>query len=133
VHVIIVWTPTTLPMSGYSDRTDSERESLANNFIELALKFCQSIEKQGHWADFIEPLSGVPYINRVNANSVFVPTDMGSALDIDIVDVGCCQVMRHPQWKVRAFFSMMVSTAPLEMIIKGIQDIASTSVTEEVH
>ncbi|EFA77075.1 hypothetical protein PPL_09828 [Heterostelium album PN500] len=128
IHLILVWTPTTLPMSGYSDRTDVEREQVANT-VTLASKICKSIsdnnnnnsDSVSYWSDFIDPLSGVPYLNRENVNSIFIPTDMGVPLGIDIIDVGCCQVMRHPEWRVRALFSMIVTNAPIEIISNAIK------------
>eukprot|EP01132_Coremiostelium_polycephalum_P002875 gene2875-3573_t len=124
LHFIVCWTPTTLPMSGFSSATDEERESVASKFIGYATQFCNTVKNEyGHWADFIDPLSGVPYLNRDNANAVFVPTDAGVSLGVDIVDVGCCQVMKHPIWKVRAFFSVIVTTAPLDIISNSLHSI----------
>ncbi|EGC28855.1 hypothetical protein DICPUDRAFT_43706 [Dictyostelium purpureum] len=123
LYLILCWRQTKLPMSGFSSATDEEREEKSLFFIETASNFCNIVKENGYWSDFIDPLSGVPYINRDNANSVFVPTDSVQMMGIDIIDVGCCQVMIHPTWKVRSFFSIMISTAPFEIIDNSLHQI----------
>ncbi|KAN0014712.1 hypothetical protein ACTFIU_001030 [Dictyostelium citrinum] len=116
LYLIICWSQTNLPMSGFSSAVDEERELRSNIFVDVATKVCDNIKQKGYWSDFIDPLSGVPYLNRENANSVFVPTESVQLMDIEIVDVGCCQVIIHPIWKVRAFFSILISTAPFDVL-----------------
>ncbi|EGG24394.1 hypothetical protein DFA_06544 [Cavenderia fasciculata] len=120
LYVVMFWFKTDLPMSGYSDKTETERETQASKFAILGNSISTSIIDKGYWSDFIDPMSGIPSLTRENANAIFVPSEHGHSLGIEIVDVGCCQVMVHPLWKVRAFFSMVVASAPLDVILDSV-------------
>ncbi|KAF2076734.1 hypothetical protein CYY_001991 [Polysphondylium violaceum] len=120
LYMIISWIPTKLPMSGFSSATEDEREEKSLMFIQNATKICKYIQEKNYWCDFIDPLTGVPHIKRENANSVFVPTESVPYMNIEIIDVGCCQVMVHPKFKVRSFFSVIVSTAPFKILDEAI-------------
>lgn len=48
-------------MRMWSNDVDCEREQLLEKFVITAKKMCSYLQKNGYWADFVDPSSGRPY------------------------------------------------------------------------
>lgn len=48
-------------MRMWSNDTDCEREQLLEKFVMTAKRMCSYLQKNGYWADFVDPSSGRPY------------------------------------------------------------------------
>lgn len=47
-------------MSTWNNEVDEERENLIKLFVNTAQELCSFIEKEGYFADYIDPSSGRP-------------------------------------------------------------------------
>lgn len=47
-------------MATWNEQVDNEREVLIKKFVDSAQELCNLLEKEGFWADFIDPSSGRP-------------------------------------------------------------------------
>ena len=66
--------------------------ALAVQFVEFAQEVCSRLEARGHWADYIDPCSGLPMVHR-GTNSVYGEVAALSALlGYRTQNAGCCKV-----------------------------------------
>jgi len=101
-------------MGEWSDETDREREELINNFISTATAICESLQQDEHWADFIDPTSGKPYLGPFTKATLFETDERYSHLGFTIDDLGCCKVIRHKIWGTHAFVGSIFCDASLD-------------------
>ena len=94
--IIPTWQKTTNDMSSYSDKVEDERDQKSSKvtillkvynfqFIAFSRLLCEEIISTGHWADFIDPTSGLPVSIIVHlsplkflgerSNSVYMETE----------------------------------------------------------
>jgi hypothetical protein len=51
-------------------KVDDEKDRLLEQFVAWSSRICQKLITQGHWADYIDPCSGLPMIHSEN-NQVY--------------------------------------------------------------
>ena len=60
-----------------SEAVDAEKDALLERFFAFARAACDALAAQGHWADYIDPCSGLPVrITRITAHSGVVMSHM---------------------------------------------------------
>lgn len=59
-------------MATWNEQVDNEREILLNKFVDTAQELCSVFEKEGCWADFIDPSSGRPVNKNFLRNKIFL-------------------------------------------------------------
>ncbi|KAF3842691.1 hypothetical protein F7725_001540, partial [Dissostichus mawsoni] len=84
--VVTVTQKTKNDMTSWSAEVEQEREQTLNKFVEGAKEICYALQREGFWADFIEPSSGLATDDRYRH------------LGFQIEDLGCCRVIRHSLW-----------------------------------
>ncbi|XP_077584949.1 metabolism of cobalamin associated Db [Stigmatopora nigra] len=117
VTVITVTHKTKNDMTGWSSRVDEERAYLLDKFVEGAKKICLILQKEGFWADFIDPSSGLAFYGPYTNNTLFETDDRYRHLGFQIEDLGCCRVIRHPLWGTHAFVGIIFNNAPSDSLI----------------
>jgi len=118
--VVVVWQPTTNSMANYYRETELEREEKAAKFIEWASNICSRLQEKGHWADFVDPLTGEPHLGK-KGGSIFIDTEAGIHLfGFSVLDVGCCKVLEHPVLKTKAFPSVLCTLAPRHLFVEAL-------------
>lgn len=101
-------------MSSWSEDTEEEREKLTEYFVETAKEICRRIRSQGHWADFVDPTSGRPYLGDYTPATFFETDCRYRQFGFTIEDLGCCKVLRHHKWGTHCFVGSIFTNAPLE-------------------
>lgn len=72
-------------------------------FVDCSIKICEQLNGMGHWAEFIDPMSGSPYYGP-HTNATFFETDERYRhLGFRIEDLGCCRVISHRTWGTRMY------------------------------
>jgi len=99
-------------MSAWSERMEAERDELTKHFIDNAMNVCETLKNQGHWADFIDPSSGRPYLGPFTNSTLFETDERYARLGMRIEDMGCCRVVSHPLWGAHAFIGTIFTDAP---------------------
>lgn len=100
-------------MSAWSYDVEMEREELLETFMYGAMEICNALQKNGFWADFIDPSTGRPF-NGPHTNASFCETDERyRRLGFQIEDLGCCKVIRHSLWGTHAYVSCLFTNAPI--------------------
>ncbi|XP_028292206.1 metabolism of cobalamin associated Db [Gouania willdenowi] len=110
-------------MKSWSAEVDQERELLLDKFIDGAKEICYALHREGFWADFIDPSSGLAFFGSYTNNTLFETDDRYRYLGFQMEDLGCCRVIRHSLWGTRAFVGTIFTNAPSNAVtMEKLQD-----------
>lgn len=110
--VVTVSQKTQNDMMSWCDDVEQEREQMLDKFVDGAKEICYSLQREGFWADFIDPSSGLPFFGSYTNNTLFETDDRYRHLGFQIEDLGCCRVIRHSIWGTHVFVGTIFTNAP---------------------
>lgn len=92
---------------------DVEKDRLLEQFVKFARAVAADLTTAGHWADYIDPCSGMPGLSRAGS-SIFSEVDcFEMLLHYTVSNTGCCKVIHHPVWGSAVYPASIVALAPL--------------------
>uniref|UniRef100_A0A3P8U4G8 Metabolism of cobalamin associated Db n=1 Tax=Amphiprion percula TaxID=161767 RepID=A0A3P8U4G8_AMPPE len=100
--VVTVTQKTQNDMTSWCAEVEQEREQMLDKFVDGAKEICYALQREGFWADFIDPSSGL----AVRCQSLCV-----------VRDLGCCRVIRHSLWGTHVFVGTIFTNAPPSNVI----------------
>ncbi|RNA13462.1 methylmalonic aciduria and homocystinuria type D mitochondrial [Brachionus plicatilis] len=110
-------------MATWNDLVDNEREVLIKKFVDTAQELCSVFEKEGCWADFIDPSSGRPFKSPYSHATFYESDERYRKLGFEIIDYGCCKVISHHSWGTKTYVGCLLTTAsPDSQIVKALTD-----------
>ncbi|XP_035532589.1 metabolism of cobalamin associated Db [Morone saxatilis] len=115
--VVTVTQKTQNDMMSWSADVEQEREKMLDKFVDGAKEICYSLQREGFWADFIDPSSGLAFFGSYTNNTLFETDDRYRHLGFQIEDLGCCRVIRHSLWGTRAFVGTIFTNAPTSSLV----------------
>ncbi|CAN9498058.1 unnamed protein product [Ophioblennius macclurei] len=122
IMVVTVTQKTSNDMTAWSVKVEQEREHMLDKFIEGAKEICLALQREGFWADFIDPSSGLAFFGAYTNNTLFETDDRYRHLGFQIEDLGCCKVIRHSLWGTHVFVgSIFTNAPPSSQIMKRLQ------------
>lgn len=101
-------------MATWNDEVESERELIIGKFVDTALELCSLFEKEGFWADYIDPSTGQPYKSPFTHGTFYETDERYRKLGFEIEDNGCCKIIKHHEWGSRAYVGCILTTANLQ-------------------
>eukprot|EP00116_Pleurobrachia_bachei_P011160 sb/3471422/ len=109
----IFQTKTNCDMSVWSYDGSVEREKLGKQLITLFTEMREHLTGQGHWCDFVDPLSGMPYHNKTSTDILTeCDEDITSfSSSLDLVSIGCCRALQHSDWGFNVFVGVLFTDA----------------------
>ncbi|CAM9767233.1 unnamed protein product, partial [Chrysoparadoxa australica] len=100
-----------LDLVNLGDIVELEKDKLLNNFISFGAAICDRLESLGHWADYVDPCSGLPM--RTRSNKVYSEVEgMQLLLRYQVLNAGGCKVLLHPKWGSAVYPATLFTTAP---------------------
>ncbi|XP_061697611.1 cobalamin trafficking protein CblD-like isoform X2 [Syngnathoides biaculeatus] len=122
VTVVTVTQKTMNDMTTWCSAVEEERDHMLEKFIDGAKEICIILQREGFWADFIDPSSGLAFFGPYTNNTLFETDDRYRLLGFQIEDLGCCRVIRHPLWGAHAIVGLIFTNAPpSSRIIENVQ------------
>ncbi|XP_028249593.1 metabolism of cobalamin associated Db [Parambassis ranga] len=112
VMVVTVTQKTENDMTSWCMEVEQEREQMLDKFVDGAKEICSALQREGFWADFIDPSSGLAFFGMYTNNTLFETDDRYRHLGFQIEDLGCCRVIRHPLWGTHVFVGSIFTNAP---------------------
>ncbi|XP_069011308.1 LOW QUALITY PROTEIN: methylmalonic aciduria and homocystinuria type D homolog, mitochondrial-like [Embiotoca jacksoni] len=119
--VVTVTQRTQRDMTSWSAEVEQERDQMLDKFVDGAKEICCALQKEGFWADFIEPSSGLAFFGSYTNNTLFETDDRYRHLGFQIEDLGCCRVIRHSLWGTHVFVGTIFTNAPPSTLMKRIK------------
>ena len=123
VTVLNLTQQTEADQAAWNPEMEVERDRLTASFIQAATSICSTLQRCGHWADFVDPSSGRPYLGRFTNYTLFETDDAYRKMGFRIEDLGCCKVLQHATWGSKAFVGTIFTNAPMDSQI--VQDMIS--------
>ncbi|XP_068594738.1 metabolism of cobalamin associated Db [Brachionichthys hirsutus] len=122
VTVVTVTQKTQNDMTSWSSDVEEEREQLLDKFIAGAKQICCALQREGFWADFIDPASGLAFFGCYTNNTLFETDERYRHLGFQIEDLGCCRVIQHSLWGTHIFVGTIFTSAPpSSLVMKTLQ------------
>lgn len=98
------------------EKVEDEKDRLLRRFMAFAKEVCSVLQLEGHWADYIDPCSGLPMINR-SSGSVYDEVEALSTLrGFKTQNAGCCKILLHPKWQSCIYPATLFTKAPLAVL-----------------
>eukprot|EP00761_Pharyngomonas_kirbyi_P009894 gb/GECH01009912.1/.p1 GENE.gb/GECH01009912.1/~~gb/GECH01009912.1/.p1 ORF type:complete len:322 (+),score=28.57 gb/GECH01009912.1/:1-966(+) len=96
--VIPTFQPTTCDMLDINEETEQEKDRCLHRFYRFAKHLCQQVHaREGLWADFCDPVSGLPFFG--DGAAVYSDVDgIQTVLGYSVDDYSGCRVVKHPHW-----------------------------------
>lgn len=110
--VVTVTQKTHNDMTSWCAEVEREREEMLDKFVDGAREICWALQREGFWADFIDPSSGLAFFGSYTNNTLFETDDRYRHLGFQIEDLGCCRVIRHSLWGTHVFVGTIFTNAP---------------------
>ncbi|CAF0933760.1 unnamed protein product [Didymodactylos carnosus] len=98
-------------MSQWSNKIETERNEMIDEFIKLASEICSYLIQKQYWADFIDPTSGTPFYGPHTQDTLFETDERFRYFGLNIVDLGCCRVIEHIQHGTHIFVGCLFTSA----------------------
>ena len=98
------------------DDVEQEKDRLLETFMAFAKELCEKLVANGHFADYVDPCSGLPMLTK-DANKVFSEVDSAQQLlGYAVMNCGCCKVLLHPSWGSAVYPGTIFTNCPIEEI-----------------
>jgi hypothetical protein len=82
----------------------------------FAKAVCAELEAGGHWADYIDPCSGLPMVHR-DTGAVYGEVEaLCALLGYQSQNAGCCKIVLHPRWGSSVYPASLFARAPLAAV-----------------
>ncbi|GLC38013.1 hypothetical protein PLESTB_000446100 [Pleodorina starrii] len=111
----------TLDLVKTGENVENEKDRLLERFMAWAKTVCDQLTTAGHWADYIDPCSGLPMIHT-DLNMVYpeVPA-LSILMGYQTANAGCCKVLLHPVWGSAVYPASLFTEAPQEALLAAIE------------
>lgn len=109
-----------LDLVSTGEKVEGEKDRLLERFMAWAKVVCDKLLEQGHWADYIDPCSGLPMVHT-DLNTVYpeVPA-LAVLMGYQTANAGCCKVLLHPVWGSAVYPASLFTEAPQEALMEAI-------------
>ena len=126
VLVVLQYCP--VPLCEVTPQTQHYKNKLRASFLDLAQSLVHQIQLQGYCAEPFDPKTGYPYHSRPGSLSLDDVAVIASVLGYPCLVSGDCRLIQHPIWGDGVFPSVIVCTAPSEILEAVSQKIFSSAV-----
>ncbi len=93
-----------------------EKDNCLESFFVVAKLLCTELIALGHWADYIDPCSGLPMITP-DCNKVFDEVQSAQVLlKYSIMNANCCKILLHPKYGSAVYPATIFTTAPTDVV-----------------
>ncbi|CAI5527204.1 unnamed protein product [Closterium sp. Naga37s-1] len=105
------------------EEVEKEKDRLLETFAAFASGLVERLSQHGHFADYIDPCSGLPMVNR-NSQTYYGEVDAAQTLlGYPVANAGCCKVLLHPQWGSAVYPATFFTSAPLDVLLEALKHV----------
>jgi len=111
----------------YGGEIEVEKDRLLVEFLSFGAFVCDALVVAGHWADYIDPCSGLPMLAPSSGKTFNEVDSMQSLLQYRVMNAGCCKVLLHPDWGSAVYPASLFTNAPPDLVAQTVQAYPSPS------
>ncbi|KAJ8602962.1 hypothetical protein CTAYLR_001563 [Chrysophaeum taylorii] len=93
-----------------------EKDRLLEVFAAFGKHLCEDLAARGHWADYIDPCSGLPTIAKDGTSVYDEVAGVQALLKYDVSQAGPCKILLHPKWGSAVYPATCFTTAPQDVV-----------------
>ena len=94
------------------ESVDTEKDFCLERFMTFAKNVTDRLIAAGHWADYIDPCSGLSMVNK-DSQQIYGEVDaLVTLLNYQTTNSGCCKVVLHPTWGSAVYPASIFTKAP---------------------
>ena len=101
---------------------EKEKDRCLEAFVEFASELCDEIDRHGYWADYIDPCSGLPMLNKERAHHYNEVDGFQHLLRYQTQNAGCCKILLHPRYGSSCYPATLFTVAPRELVLQIFQE-----------
>lgn len=110
-----------LDLVNVGETVETEKDFLLERFMAFAADVCEQLVAQGHWADYIDPCSGLTMLNKENRSVYGEVEALVTLLNYQTANAGCCKVALHPRWGSKVYPATLFTKAPVDALVAAIK------------
>ena len=100
---------------------DTEKDFCLERFVSFAKRVTDRLIAEGHWADYIDPCSGLSMVHK-DSQQIYGEVDaLVTLLNYQTSNTGCCKVALHPTWGSAVYPASIFTKAPLDVLQNALQ------------
>jgi hypothetical protein len=104
------------------EMVDEEKDFCLERFLLFAKRVTDKLASRGHWADYIDPCSGLSMVNN-GSQQVYGEVDaLVTLLNYQVTNSGCCKVVLHPKWGSAVYPASVFAKAPREVFVEVVAE-----------
>ncbi|CAN0407137.1 unnamed protein product, partial [Ectocarpus fasciculatus] len=108
-----------MELARWGEDVEAEKDALLEKFLAFSAAVSEYLIREGHWADYIDPCSGLPMVNH--SNNVYSEVDgMQTLLGYSVQNAGFCKILLHPTWGSAVFPATLFTNASLGVITESL-------------
>jgi hypothetical protein len=104
---------------------EREKDALLERFFAFARAVCDRLQAEGHWADYIDPCSGLPMVHKSGSGVYGEVQALVTLLRYSTQNAGCCTVALHPRWGSAVYPASLFTTAPADAAERALREVAA--------
>jgi hypothetical protein len=124
--VLVVLQHCPVPLCEVTPQTRHYKDKLRQKFLGLAEALVHQSQLQGYCAEPFDPKTGYPCQSRPGSLSLDDVAVISSVLGYPCLTSGACRLLQHPTWGDGVFPSVIVSTAPPEILEALVQQVCAS-------
>ncbi len=105
----------------FGAEVEEEKDRCLEFFADFARPLCEALRAQGHWADYIDPCSGLPVLTPDCTRPYSEVAGFEHLLRYKTQNAGCCKILMHPRWGSSCYPATIFTTAPVGVLQAAIQ------------
>jgi Methylmalonic aciduria and homocystinuria type D protein len=114
--MMLVLQPCSVALNQTTPDTEQQKQFLRRRFLHLSKRLIISLKEEGYAADRFDPRTGRPYYSRSGPLTLDDVAVVKALLGYRLIPAGACHLIEHPTWGCGVFPSVVVSSAPTEVL-----------------
>ncbi|KAI9320822.1 hypothetical protein BX666DRAFT_1911647 [Dichotomocladium elegans] len=120
----------TYDLVGMTPDVNAERDEKLELFMQWGSRIIKRLTSLGMWADLTDPTSGFPLVSAPGPSPYPDVHCTHELTRYDLQNVGCCHILLHPTWKSHIYPATFFTTAPLDILVRVIEEQTELAKTE---
>lgn len=116
--VLIIMQRSQVYLCDRTQLTETEKNMLRQRFITWGKRIAEQLAALGHLAEIFDPRTGTPIRSQAGLLTLDDVAVVRAHLHYPLVETGGCWILEHPRWGTAVFPAVLLSSAPINLLLK---------------